>query len=40
MKKRNIKYFKKKQASSFLNRCPATGGTCLNPLCLIGCIER
>lgn len=24
----------------FLNRCPATGGTCLNPFCAFGCIEE
>lgn len=40
MKKRNIKYFKNKQSIKFLNTCPVTRGICLNPLCLMGCIEN
>jgi hypothetical protein len=29
----------KDKEGKFLNTCPATGGICMNPLCLIGCIE-
>ncbi len=30
---------KNKTKEEFLNTCPATGGVCMNPLCLFGCIE-
>ncbi len=25
---------------AFLNKCPVTGGICLNPMCIAGCIEN
>lgn len=25
---------------AFAGKCPVTGGTCLNPLCIFGCVER
>ena len=41
--KRLNKYLKRKKAPKkllFLNKCPVTGGICLNPMCLMGCIEE
>lgn len=34
MKKKN------KNKRAFLSKCPVSGGACLNPLCVFGCIER
>lgn len=41
--KRRLKLYltvKKPMSQSFMNKCPATGGICLNPMCLFGCIEE
>lgn len=27
-------------SKKFMKKCPVTSGTCLNPMCMFGCIER
>jgi len=36
-----MKKFKRQQIKrkAFASKCPRTGGYCLNPLCMFGCIE-
>lgn len=31
---------RRKKLQKFMRKCPVTQGTCLNPMCMFGCIER
>lgn len=31
---------RRKKLQKFMRKCPTAGGTCLNPMCMFGCIER